>query len=61
MRRGEWRAEAPFDGIAGFHLAQGDTLYSLAQKHNTSVDAIQRANKLGKGTTLKLGQKLLLP
>ncbi len=39
----------------------GDTLYSLARKHNTTVDVLQKANKFGRGTGLKIGQTIVIP
>lgn len=44
----------------GHIIKKGDTLYSLSRKYRISVTAIQRANGL-KGTTLRLGQRLLIP
>ena len=38
----------------------GDTLYSLAQRHGTTVDAIMQANCL-EDDTLRVGQQLYLP
>lgn len=43
------------------NIKKGDTLYSLARKHNTSVELLLSANKLTPDTTLKLGQKLIIP
>jgi LysM repeat protein len=43
------------------HLVkQGESLYSLAKKHNTTIDAIIKQNNLG-GNGIKIGQKLILP
>ncbi|MDR1126247.1 MAG: LysM peptidoglycan-binding domain-containing protein [Deltaproteobacteria bacterium] len=42
-------------------VRKGDTLYSLAQKNNTSVDKLIQTNKLGRNAMIKPGQKLLLP
>lgn len=39
----------------------GDTLYSLARAHGTSVNALARANRINARTPLQLGQVLLLP
>ncbi|MCL1939303.1 MAG: LysM peptidoglycan-binding domain-containing protein [Desulfovibrionaceae bacterium] len=39
----------------------GDTLFSIAAKNGTSVSVLQKANKLGSSTTLKVGQKLIIP
>lgn len=43
------------------HLVkQGESLFSLAKKHNTTIDAIIKQNNLG-GNGIKIGQKLILP
>ena len=42
-------------------IQQGDTLYSLAKKHNTSIDDLRKANKLTKKSQLKLGQQIVIP
>lgn len=41
-------------------VKSGDTLWALAQKYHTSVDAIKKANNL-KSDKLSLGQVLLIP
>ena len=41
-------------------VERGDTLYSLAKKHNTSVDSLARANNLTQPYQLAVGQKLVL-
>ena len=43
-----------------YTVKKGDTLSSIAQKHDIAVDDIQRWNKLKHHTTLKPGTKLLL-
>lgn len=42
-------------------VGKGDTLYALSRKHNTSVEALMKANGLRKGSSLKPGQKLIVP
>ena len=42
-------------------VVRGDTMYSLAKKHNTTVDELAAANKLSAPYTLSVGQKLSLP
>lgn len=42
-------------------VARGDTMYSLAKKHNTTVDELAAVNKLVVPYTLSVGQKLSLP
>lgn len=39
---------------------RGDTLYSLARRYNTSVDALRKLNNL-KGSSLSTGQRLRVP
>lgn len=41
-------------------VERGDTLYSLAKKHNTSVDSLARVNHLTQPYQLAVGQKLVL-
>ena len=41
-------------------VQRGDSLYSIAQKYNTTVQAIKSANNLT-SNTLQIGQKLILP
>ncbi len=42
-------------------VRQGDTLYALARRNNTSVDEICSANGITDKSRLKPGQKLILP
>src|SRR5690606_41664578 len=43
------------------HTSQrGDTLYSLARRYNTSVDALRKLNNL-KNSSLSTGQRLRVP
>lgn len=39
-------------------IKSGDTLYAIARRYNTSVDAICRLNGINRNTTLQLGKKL---
>jgi membrane-bound lytic murein transglycosylase D len=41
-------------------IRKGDTLYSLARRYNTSVDALRKLNNL-KGSALSTGQRLRVP
>ncbi len=43
-----------------YTVKQGDSLYSIATKYGTTVDAIKTANNLGTNL-LSIGQKLLIP
>ncbi len=42
-------------------VAAGDTLYSIAKKYNVKVSDLEKANKLTKGSNIKLGQTIKLP
>ncbi len=42
-------------------VRKGDTLYSLARKYSSSVDAITKANRISKKQGLKLGIALIIP
>ncbi|KAA3622473.1 MAG: LysM domain-containing protein, partial [Bacteroidetes bacterium] len=49
---------APEPGAALFHtVSQGDTLWNISKRYNTSVDAIKRLNNLT-DNTIRLGMKL---
>lgn len=39
----------------------GETLYSIARANGVSVQALQKANKLGANANIKSGQKLIIP
>ena len=39
-------------------MAKGETLYSIARKRHTTVDALCRLNHIGKSKKLKAGQIL---
>jgi len=44
-----------------YTVAAGDTLYSIARRHNIAVQAITEANRLNSPFSLAIGQQLLLP
>jgi LysM repeat protein len=49
-------------GSGGEYVVQaGDTLFSIAQRHNTTVEAIQRANGIVNAWLIQVGQKLVIP
>ena len=50
----------PEPGIIEYTVASGDTLWSLARRFGTTVDAIKRQNGLT-GDLLQIGQKLKIP
>jgi membrane-bound lytic murein transglycosylase D len=44
-----------------YRVKSGDTLWSIAQSHSVTVDALCRHNDLAKNSLLKPGQKLKIP
>lgn len=44
-----------------YKVTSGDTLYSIARRHNVSIDALSAANGLGQSTNIKIGQNLVIP
>ncbi|WP_416211610.1 LysM peptidoglycan-binding domain-containing protein [Microbacterium sp. SSW1-59] len=49
-------------GIGGTHtVAAGDTVFAIAQRHDTTVDAVLAANGLGRDAIIYPGQTLALP
>ena len=55
------RPETPKPTITTYRVASGDTLGRIAERHGTSVRAIQAANGMGNGTVIRLGQSLRVP
>ena len=41
-------------------ITKGDTLYSLAKRYKTSVNALCKANNISPGSKLRIGQKLII-
>lgn len=58
--KGKVQAQAPAKGKVAV-IQSGDTLYSLARSHGTSVAAIVKRNGLDPKGTLRLGQVVYLP
>ena len=57
-----WDALSPYiDGRTLYRVNQGDTLYSIAQKYNTTVQRILIANPEVSPNELSIGQVLILP
>jgi len=48
---------APVSG-ASYTVAAGDTMYSIARRHGTSVEALARLNQMDDPTQLRVGQVL---
>lgn len=57
---GEEKGSARANGKS-ISVKSGDTLTSIAKRHKVSVRALQEANKLEAGTTLRIGRKLFIP
>lgn len=43
-----------------YSVKKGDNLYDISKKHHISVDKLCKINHIKKGSTLELGQKILL-
>jgi cell wall-associated NlpC family hydrolase len=44
-----------------YTLQSGDTLFAIARKNNTSIDALREANGIAKGEELKIGRSIKIP
>ena len=61
LRRTDNIAEEPANYMQKMHkVEQGDTLYNIANRYHTTVDAIKTKNNL-ESDTIAIGQQLLLP
>lgn len=50
------------DGASKYYIVQnGDSLFSIAQKYNTTVAELKKLNKIRRGRMIKIGLKLRLP
>lgn len=50
------------DGVSKFYIVQnGDSLFSIAQKYNTTVQELKKINQIKRGRALRIGVKLRLP
>ena len=45
----------------GHTIKAGESLTSIAKKYSVSIQALRKANRLGKRNTLKVGSKLVIP
>lgn len=50
----------PTSGGQTHIVKDGDSLWNIAAKYNTTVEAIQKANNMS-GENLQIGQKLIIP
>lgn len=49
-------------GVSKYYIVQsGDSLFSIAQKYNTSVKQLKKINNIRRGRSLKIGIKIKLP
>jgi LysM repeat protein len=48
-------------GVKVYQVQKGDSLWSIAQKHNLTVDRLLSANDVAKNATLQIGQEIFLP
>ena len=52
---------APMAAAERAHLvAQGDTLYSISRHYGVKLEELCALNRISEGSTLKVGQKLVL-
>ena len=47
--------------ITIYVVTKGDTLWSLAKKYNTTVDAIVKMNSVENPDSIEIGDKLIIP
>lgn len=53
-------AVAPSSATSRYVVRRGDSLWAIARRHSTTVDRLRTANGL-RGTTLQIGQVLVIP
>lgn len=54
------KAAAPKPSQEAYHVRPGDTLYSIAKRHNTTIERLLSLNQLASGTRLQPGQRILV-
>lgn len=52
---------AEVTSINTYTVGRGDSLYTIAKKHNLTVAELAKANSLSAGTVLQPGKKLIIP
>lgn len=58
---GDYEEEENRNTIVEYIVEQGDTLLGIAEKFNISLNTLLWANNLNKSSTIKPGQKLIIP
>ncbi len=53
--------EVALNTTQSYKVKSGDTLWSIARKNGTNVDTVMKLNGLSSASSIKAGQKLLLP
>lgn len=54
-------AKAPARALVSYVARRGDSLYSIAQQHHTTVAALVKANKMSNPRRLLAGQRIQIP
>ena len=55
------KSALPVEKSISYKVRKGDSLYSIAKKHDTTVDKLKKANKIKSNKSLRVGQLLALP
>ena len=55
------RPQAQRPTFQTYRVANGDSLGRIAERHRTSIRAIQSANGMGNSTMIRIGQSLRIP
>jgi LysM repeat protein len=53
--------DTPSPGTVSYTVQAGDTLFSIAQKYNVTIDALKAANGITDTETVSVGQVLIIP
>jgi LysM repeat protein len=49
------------ESVTQYRVNRGDTLWSIARRHGTTVDALRRLNGLGANNRIVAGQRIRVP
>lgn len=55
------KKKAPARRQAAHRVRKGDTLYRIASRYGVTVEALRRANRIGRRGTIRVGQRLTVP